>query len=155
VDLRQQSQKKNLINILQILIENGADVNVKMPTGCSPLHHLCQYYQHDDLTDVIQLVVQNRADVNARSSIGWTPLHSLCENYEQKGDVLFESIKFLVEMGADVSAESSVGWTPLHYLCNRSKKENLTDIIQLLVQNNGADVNFKSSLDGSDGLSPV
>ncbi len=71
----------DFIDIVQLLLEKGADINTKTNFGETPLHYLCTYYPGDKLPVVAKLLIQNGADVNAEDRLwsrGETPLQKLC-----------------------------------------------------------------------------
>ena len=121
------------IEMITLLVEEGADVNAQDSDGWTPLHYLCRY---NPSSEIIRFLVEQGADVNAQDSNGWTPLHSLC-HYHPKLDI----ITFLVKQRAKVNAKNSDGWTPLHYLCRYNPS---SEIIRFLVEQ-GADVNAQDS----------
>ena len=49
----------------------------------------------------------------------------------------------MIQLGADVKAKDKYGWTALHILCQTYQKDNLTEVIRLLIQY-GADVKAKT-----------
>ncbi len=67
-----------MIDIAQLLLENGADVNAKNDTGWTPLLLLCRNNEINNLEDIVKFFVENGADViNAKNKNGKTPLHYL------------------------------------------------------------------------------
>lgn len=122
-------------DIVQLLLERGADVNAKNDNGTTPLllatpiqswaKFRAQKYGEDlaaaaDLFFVIvQLLLEHGADVNAYDNDGTTPLHV----------VDFVGIaQLLLERGADVNAEDNDGETPL----NHALWHGLGDIAEIL-----------------------
>ncbi|XP_068901879.1 putative ankyrin repeat protein RF_0381 [Tenebrio molitor] len=111
---------------LQVLIDNGADVNCVKTDGTSPIHRAaslgnltavkilserCELNARtvkDDTpvliaalnghSEIVKYLVANKADVNVANKAGLTPLF----RFVSCGD--FPMVKYLVENGADVSA---------------------------------------------------
>jgi len=62
---------KGHTDIVELLLNNKAEVNAKNDRGMTALH----WAAHDGNKDVAKLLVDNKADVNATNNIGETPLH--------------------------------------------------------------------------------
>jgi hypothetical protein len=59
------------VEIARLLLQNGADVNVKSDDGFTPLHDAA-FNGH---VDILHLLVENGADLEAQDSDGWRALH--------------------------------------------------------------------------------
>ena len=59
------------IEIIRLLLQNGAEVNVKSNDGYTPLH----YAAIRGHVEILHLLVENGADIEAQDSIGWRALH--------------------------------------------------------------------------------
>jgi ankyrin repeat protein len=59
----------NYTNISRMLIENGAQVNIKQQAGATPLHSAAQ----NGNLELLVLLLENGADVNARMEGGKLP----------------------------------------------------------------------------------
>ncbi|UCD27444.1 MAG: ankyrin repeat domain-containing protein [Planctomycetota bacterium] len=119
------------IEIVKLLISQGADVNAGDAEGDTPLHYAVSngYYE------IARHLVLKGADVNAKNrSFSETPLHvTTYFNY-------INIIKLLVSYGADVNALNKNNAIPLHhaaeigtlnivkYLVSKGKKINHKDI---------------------------
>ncbi len=134
--------------IAKVLLEFGADPNLRDRTGRTALHHAVKMRE---AASVVQLLVRAGADVNARArDIGEsTPLLSAVEHYlEDKDHTETELvIRILVHLGADINAADSGGRTALAI----AAAHNQPDLIRLLVEL-GADpqrkmVNGRTPLD--------
>jgi ankyrin repeat protein/ribosomal protein L40E len=123
-------------DIVKILVENGANVNVKDLMGFTPLHsailgnHLA----------IVKFLIENGADVNAKvenclTKWNWcTSLHLAAF----AGDP--NIIRFLIDRGADLNAKDGAGLTPLHI----AARYGHPSVVELLIHH-GADVNAKSN----------
>jgi hypothetical protein len=57
----------NLIDITQLFIENGIDVNCKAILGYNALTSLCLFYKNEKLIDVITLLIQSGFKVTEKT----------------------------------------------------------------------------------------
>ena len=140
--------------MVEILIDGGADVNVKEggngytnDPGYTPLHYAVWSYWPSEETATAKLLLDRGADVNARSEHGGTPLHSAATGH-------VNATKLLLDRGADVNAETNNGRTPLHQAAQFQFNFAGTDIVKLLLDH-GANINAKIA-DGWDaGKTPL
>jgi ankyrin repeat protein len=124
------------LEVVQLLLDKGADVSGTDTIGRTPLHYAAGNNHHE----VIRLLLDNGAHIEATEDIGWTPLHfALVNNH-------LEIIKLLIDKGADVNATGLSGWTPLHYTVAKGHLE----VVKLFLDN-GADINANDK----DGLTPL
>jgi len=91
----------NRIPIVTLLIESGADINLKDERGNTPLH-LAAFGE----TEVVKLLLEQGADVNATNNAGETPLHKAVQYPEHK--VVCE----LLRHGGNKSIRNVQGLTP-------------------------------------------
>ena len=113
--------------ILEFLIENGADVNAKNNDGWTILMLACRWEQ----IHMVEMLLKNGADVNAKHNKGNTAL--MIASFTKN----LKIVEFLIEKGADVNAKDKYGETA-HMRCRDST------IVELLLKN-GADVNAKNN----------
>lgn len=127
-------------DLLPILIDAGADVNVRIGgKRDSPLH----WAVSDGPPEVIRALIDAGADVNARNHHGYTPLH-----WAALARSAPEVIRALLEGGADVDARDRGGDTPL--LC-ALLEGRYSEAVQALIDG-GADPNLGRERDGSRPL---
>ena len=126
------------INIVQLLLNRGANVNIKASNGVTPLHlALARVEYQEECKSIVSSLIDKGADVNARVSdeadydSGYTPLH-FAVIYKGASDLIVP----LIEAGADVNKKDAEACTPLHYAVANKDRE----IVTLLLEN-GADLN--------------
>jgi ankyrin repeat protein len=122
--------------IYNILIDAGADVNIKTTGLMTLLHHVA--ISEGDYKDITELLIAKGLDVNAKTTvIDLTPLHAAA------GIGNINVAEVLIKNGADLEAKAhDVHYTPLHVAARNDKKA----AAELLIAK-GADVNAKTLLD--------
>lgn len=134
------------LETVKLLIENGANVNLRNNSGFVPLSHAishplptpggkgpcirCLTLKH---MEIAKLLIEQGADVNARDFYEGWPLNTAI-TYKN-----LDAINMLIEHGADVNAKSEIRTSNLHWAVIL---ENL-DIVKILIAH-GADVNAKN-----------
>lgn len=66
---------KNLIHLVQPLIERGIDVNATDPDGLNALHNICLNYKRKNLIYLIRLLEENSIDLKGESKEGHTAFY--------------------------------------------------------------------------------
>ena len=127
-----QEVKPETHEIVKLLLEYGANVNVRTDGGSMPPHIAAQEGDFDILRDLIA----KGADINAEMSKG-TPLMRAVVN----GHV--DAVEFLCENGANTSFSKTLGTSALHLALARNPNY---DIVHKLIKM-GADVN---AMDNND-----
>jgi hypothetical protein len=131
----------------ELLLHNGADVDVRGRIGRTPLHSAAWY---GDL-EMVRALLNHKADVNAQTYTGWTPIHFVSQGclgvvipnvYQSLCDVA----RLLLEHGAEVNAQVSgsyspgTGRTPLHV----TMEFNRAEVVRVLLEH-GANVDVEDS----------
>ena len=115
------------VDVVKVLIQNGADVNAVQEDKCTALH-LAAEKGH---VDTAKVLIQNNVDMNAFDFDGLTALHFAIK----KNNVAI--VNMLLENDADINAATGYDMdTPLHFAAGYGN----VDLIKVLLQN-GADVN--------------
>jgi len=125
------------VAIVALLIDAGAEVNVKDNEGNTPLHFAMKRIGREklpaqDYDAIIRLLLERKADVHAVNLGGATPLHTASAFRADPSGV-----ELLIQAGAIVNAkaaESFGGWTPLHGAAARN-----SDAIVATLLKHGAD----------------
>ena len=124
----------NYFQIAQLLLQHGADVEVRGHFRWTPL--LCA--SRWDNPKTVEWLLDHGADVNARSDCFWTPLHLAAEGgYPQ-------AARILLERKADINAQTQKGNTPLHLALLFGN----IDVAELLL-GHGVDVNARNNADST------
>jgi ankyrin repeat protein len=128
--------KDTFIQIMEVFIENGADINQCGSKDMSTFHndinllHYAVYYKVD--IHIIEFLINNGANINYTNCIGSTPLHTVVENVDLK------MVVYLVEKGANINISNNNGVTPLH-IALRKFFVNI-NMVKFLIKN-GANIN--------------
>ncbi|KAJ3494179.1 hypothetical protein NLG97_g4251 [Lecanicillium saksenae] len=152
------------VTITDLLLKNGADINIKDGHGQTPLFQAAEYGREA----IAELLLKNGANIDAKDHLGQTPLFRAAEyrreaivelllNNSAKVEVKDNSgnmpilialrqenenmIKVLLEHGANGNCTDSDGRTPLVW----ASANGYVDIIQLLLEKDDIDVNAKDS----------
>lgn len=115
---------------VEILINAGAHVNQKTPSGYSALHAAASFGSIDN----VELLVKHHADINAKDEDGDSPLLLAA----MVGHI--ECVRFIVNHGGDINARNYTGDTSLQYSAWNC---DYKDVLFLL--NNGADVTLRNN----------
>ena len=133
IDLGKQFWDKNgnlkSAKEIEVLIQQGADVNIKNKDGNTALIIASE----KGSLDLVNILLEGGADVQQKDGRGWTALMwaSSCRNKE--------IVEMLISKGADINAKSQEGNTALMWASLQGHKE----IVKMLLKK-GADVNIEN-----------
>ncbi|CAM9426553.1 unnamed protein product [Ectocarpus sp. 6 AP-2014] len=109
-------------NVVQVLLQHGADVSGSNGVAQSPLHTAAAGL---DSGDCARLLLDAGGDLKARDSAGRTPLHVAAS----AGNAMVVSI--LVDGGAELEARGNISnRTPLHEACASLNAESVKRLLQ-------------------------
>lgn len=130
--------KSGHLDVVQFLVENGADVNAISLNEFleTPLHMAVS----SGRLDVVRFLVERGAHVDSLDGVLMTPLHWAA------GGCNLEVVRFLVEKGANVNARNMYGATPLHW----AAANGCLDVVRFLLE-----VGADPSLRNGDGKTPL
>ena len=111
------------LEMVQILLDYGADIGALDKNGSSPLHCASHGF-FDGSRDVVRLLLDQGADPNLQTQNASTPLHLAL----QHGKI--EIARLLVERAASVEAQDKYGRTALDFALGEQRDE----IIKLLME---------------------
>ena len=128
-----QAVHKGNLEVVKILVDNGADVNSSVSKNTRALILAAER----DKFEIVKYLVENGADVNLRDYGNTTAL--MMASFEN-----LEIVRYLIEKGADVNAKNNNKYTAL----SQATLTGHIDIVKCLVEN-GIDVNSKDYFDNT------
>ncbi|MBN2315462.1 MAG: ankyrin repeat domain-containing protein [Sedimentisphaerales bacterium] len=141
-------------DIVELLIQQGADINAKDKWGCTPLYWSInnKVFPSDNDNppiDSLHLLIANGADVNIEYGDGETALLLAAKAGQT------DTVRLLLEAGANINAKDDRGQNALHVMLDIRNASNnryrlSKDTLELLLAK-GADVNAKDN----DGRTPL
>ena len=110
------------IEIINCLIENGSNINIKLYPGITPLTILINFSSSYDHLEIIKLLIRKGAEINYKDIEFGTPL-MMCFKEAHNIFIRYDIIKFLLDNKADV------------YIKNKEGK-NIFDIVESKIGKN-------------------
>lgn len=115
------------LEVVKLLIDNGADVNHGTKTRSTPLRSAAFHNR----VHVISYLIEKGADLNATNVAGQSPLMIAALRNNKS------AVKLLASCGADINLGSGHGLTPMHAVCVKG----YTELARLLISY-GAELPF-------------
>lgn len=124
--------KNNQLDVASLLLEKGADMNIKDWDLESPLHYAVRNHN----LELVKLLIKNKINLESTNKIKEAPLHLACTLNDKA------IVSLLLENGAKIDEVNINGDTPLILACENASLE----VIDLLL---GRKVNLEAQ--NSDG----
>jgi len=122
----------NRLEIVKMLLKNGAEVNKTALNGQTVLHIAVRFGS----LDIVEYLIKNNADINRNSPNFGTPLIFATMNGN------FNVIQSLVQNNAEINAHSTDGWSALHWAVTEIHS---LEILNYLIKN-GAHVDVNTEI---------
>ncbi|KAG5522437.1 hypothetical protein RHGRI_034574 [Rhododendron griersonianum] len=116
------------VEIVEILLSRGADVNLKNDGGRTALH----YAASKGWLKIAEILLSHDAKIDLKDKVGCSPLHRAASTGNS------ELCELLIEEGAEIDATDRAGQTPLMNAVICENKE-----VALLLIRHGADVDVE------------
>lgn len=123
INVADQNIKDYLYKQIQVMIENGADLNEKDRYGYTPLH----WAIYNDDFKIVKLLLENKANINIQDEFGNSASHWGADNDN------YDIMLLLIKGGVDVNIKNDSSETALFY----SIKNNNYAICKLLLDSGG------------------
>lgn len=105
-------------DLVKILVENGACVNLCGDDKISPLHWAAEY----DNYEIAEYLVENGADIEVKDNLGETPMHWAAWTGHYK------IAELLLKYGVNFDAVNAGGVTPMDLIIQQEHSRMLTAI---------------------------
>ena len=133
-------------DILELLLEAGADPDKKNRTGYSPLHWCINMASVSGRAiEYFHVLMKHGALVDPVNEFNETPLHSACHH----GHV--DMVRALLDHGAGIMMRRGRGFTQLHQVGNASIPEDVQVEVATVLLDRGADIDAPND----EGVTPV
>jgi palmitoyltransferase ZDHHC13/17 len=126
----QWAARKGLVEIMDLLMQHGANPNLVDPHDFSCLHSVTH---SSDRRALLYILCQPGIEVNERDYMGLTPLHWAVQQDDE------DSTLVLVKCGADPNAVDRNGLTALHWAASAGNSNCITQLLEA-----GADIRAKN-----------
>tara|TARA_B100001248_G_scaffold262669_1_gene260660 strand:- start:62012 stop:63190 length:1179 start_codon:yes stop_codon:yes gene_type:complete len=105
------------VELVQFLLEQGANVNAENKWGVRPLTYAAQHYDEEGEA-LVDCLLAAGANPNAKEKDGTALMHTILTDEKLTKSFL----NFLVSKGFDLEIRDNDGWTPLHYAVNSGSR---------------------------------
>ncbi|KAJ5647935.1 ankyrin repeat-containing protein [Penicillium lividum] len=124
--------------LVEILLDHGADVTLTDPAEWQPLHVACRY----STAARVKIILERNPPIDVKTDDGWAPLH-LAARYGNA-----EMVGMILKKGPEINTIGPGGWTPLHLAAENENDD--PEIVRMLLEKE-PDINIVDD----DGQTPL
>jgi hypothetical protein len=117
--MTREEVENKILEMLDVLIDNGADINTHDPMGETPLNYAISL----GYIRIVEMLIARGADVNLAGRFSDRPLH----NAVHSGNP--HMVRMLIEKGANINLTGRNGWTPLQ-LAIKTERQDIADLLK-------------------------
>jgi len=110
-------------DIVKLLLQSGAKVNLQNKNGDTPIHIACEQGNED----VVLMLIATGANINVKNKMGNTPLHNACVMTDT--GCRSKIVQLLLTLGANIRVKNKYGILPLDY----ALRSECVDVIERLI----------------------
>ena len=126
--------EQDILDIISMLIEHGANVNAADESGWTPIMMFSQY-EFINLLSPVKLLHENGADLNVKNNYGMTPLMI---SIMKRGTEPISD--YFIKSGANLEIKNNYGQSALHRACYAGK----IDMVEKLLSK-GVDIDVQTN----------
>lgn len=145
---RSNQQQKNFIQIIRLLIEYHANVNLINNLGENVLHTLFRNHKRENMPELVQALLDAGVCVNAADKEGNNPLLLAAAKYSHENFI--DILRAHMEKEVNINIANSKGWDVLTTVLHFYRGNNLLEIVKILFRA-GANIHTKTEA----GLNPL
>ncbi len=123
------SKKLNLENIVKLLIEAGANLNLQEKNGWTALMSASRN-STKSTENTVKMLIDAGCDLNLQDNDGWTAL-MLASRYSTKSTE--NTVKMLIDAGANLDLQNDNGWTAVMSSSANSASESTERTVKMLI----------------------
>ena len=128
--------------IVKLLLENGADLNLKDVYGNTALMLSCINSNTSSNIETVKLLLENGADINLKNDLEYTALMLSCMNSNNGSNI--ETFKLLLDYEANINLKNINGYTALMLTCRYANTSSDPETIKLILNQTNIDANIVS-----------
>ena len=133
------SRKDSSEETVKLLLEYGANVDIKDIEGWTALMMAARYSKTDSSEETVKMILEHGANVDIQNENGWTAL--MMTAIYSRTDSSEETVKMILKHGANVDIQNENGWTALMMTAIYSRTDSSEETVKLLLEY-GADIHL-------------
>ncbi|KAI0552691.1 ankyrin repeat-containing domain protein [Xylaria curta] len=118
------------LDLVELLIRNGADVNAVTPRRSISTIHCVAMRRRINFVQLVDMLLRYGANIDAKDSRGNSPLVEMCRgSLESVFIPIHHGIREFIRQGADAHLSGHNGYTALHYVSSRGMLPSVRELL--------------------------